>query len=226
MSFTDSGNGYQLPYDSSSEELRIAFMVRRMVDKLDTMKLVKVTNVRTGGGGAVAGTGTVDVQLLVSQLDGATPPNPTPRGIVTNIPWSRVAGGKNAIICDPAVGDIGFVVAADRDISLVKKTFGQSNPGSRRKFSISDGIYVSMALNVTPTQYLVFTSSGIRIVDANGNVVNMTSSGIAITPAGGTFTVNGKIMATGDIIAGTISLQNHLTTGVQSGTDLSGPPTG
>lgn len=37
-------------------------------------------------------------------------------------------------------------------------------------------------------------------------------------------TMNGTMQTTGDVIAGTVSLQNHLTSGVQEGTDQSGPP--
>lgn len=36
--------------------------------------------------------------------------------------------------------------------------------------------------------------------------------------------IDGKLTVTGDVIAGTVSLQNHLTTDVQSGSDLSGKP--
>jgi hypothetical protein len=216
MSFTDSGYGFQLPSDGISDLAGVAFMVRQLVAVLDTMKLAQVVAVRGGG---VAPAGVVDVQLLVNQIDGATPPNATPRGIVTNIPWSRVAGGMNAVICDPQVNDIGYVVAADRDISVVKTTFAKANPGSQRRFSISDGVYTSMALNVTPNQYLVFTSTGVRLVDKNGNSVAMSDTGITLTDLsrnviqtsssgivvqiGGTTIM--QVMSSGIVVTGTIT---------------------
>jgi phage baseplate assembly protein gpV len=41
----------------------------------------------------------------------------------------------------------------------------------------------------------------------------------------GDLDVNGNINATGDVIAGSISLQNHTHTGVQPGGGTTGPPT-
>lgn len=46
----------------------------------------------------------------------------------------------------------------------------------------------------------------------------------ADTTINGQLQVNGGINATQDVVAGGVSLQNHLTTQVQSGSDLSGPP--
>lgn len=228
MSFTDSGtgNGYQLPFDATSQEVGTDFIIRRLVARLQSMLPCQVMAIRTGGNGAIAAPGTVDVQLLVSQIDGASPPNVTQRGVVTNVPWFRLAGGQNAIIVDPQVNDLGFIIAADRDISAFKKTFQKSAPGSSRKYRYSDGYYVPMGMNVTPNQYLVFTSTGIRIVDLNGNMVEMTSSGVSITPAGGIMTVNGSLKVTGDVMAGTISLMSHLHTGVTTGSGDTGPPVG
>jgi hypothetical protein len=183
------GSGQQGPNDSSSEFNKICFVIRQMIAQLDTMKLVQVQAVH-GGGGTIAAAGTVDVLPLVNQIDGSGVS--TPLGKVYGIPWWRLQGGNGAVICDPAVDDIGYVVCADRDISNVKATQQQSNPGSFRKFNIADGIYTGGCLNGAPTQYVVFTAQGIKIVDLNGNMISMTSSGFTVTTApGGDFVVNG-----------------------------------
>ena len=230
MSDTSSfGYGQQDPNDSAAEFNAISFLVRQMIARIETMKLVKVAAVKSNG--EVAAAGTVDVIPLVSQLDGAG--NAVPHGTVYGLPWSRVQGGLNAVICDPAVGDIGYVVVADRDISSVKATQKASTPGSRRQFNLADGVYAGGALNVTPTQYIVFTATGIRIVDKNGNsvafsdtgltltdlsgnVVSTTSSGIALTPKGGQpVTVNGSLIVTGNLqLEGNIESQ---TGGIYAG---------
>ena len=224
-----TGYGYQLPQDSNTEEAGWAFIARRLIAKLQTMTLCQVMTI-TGGGGAIAAAGTVDVQLLVNQIDGATPPNSTPRGLVTEVPYFRVAGGKNAIICDPQVNDIGYIIAADRDTSVVKTTFAQANPGSRRTYSYSDGVYTPLALNVTPNQYLVFTSTGVRLVDMNGNSLAMSSSGITWTDSSGNMIQSGSsgfvITSSGDFTVNGISLLHHVHTGVTTGTSDTGPPVG
>ncbi len=187
------------------------------------MKLVQVRAVHSNG--EVAEAGTVDVLPLVNQVDGNG--NPTSHGTVYGIPWSRSQGGKNAVICDPAVDDVGYVVASDRDITNIKKTRKRANPGSARRFDLSDGVYAGGALNVAPEQYLVFTATGVRLVDksgnsvvmspdgmtltdSNGNVVSMAAGGIAMTPkSGDPVTVNGNVVVTGNLrLEGNIESQN------------------
>ena len=228
MSFTDAGYGQQTPSDPNTEYTSIAFIVRSMMAKMDTMKLVKVTAVH-GGGGAIAAAGTVDVQPLVNQIDGASPPHATPHGTVYGIPWWRLQGGSSAVICDPIVGDLGYVICADRDISVVKGTGAVGNPGSLRRFNIADGIYVGGCITPgTPTQYIAFTAQGITVSDLNGNVLKLTSAGIAIT---GNMAVTGNISATGTIVAGKggadqVGLQTHLHTSAASGSPTSSPTPG
>lgn len=207
-----SGAGQQDPGTSNSDFTVATFIVRQMLAKLDTMKPVKVVKV-TGGGGAIAKAGTVDVQLLVSQLDGSA--NSTPNGVVHNIPWWRMQGGKNAVICDPLVGDIGFVMCADRDISNLKAAVAGDKdpmvpPGSFRKFNVADGIYVGGMLNGVPEQYLAFSESGIVWTDRHGNVIKSSSTGIDLTPASGLpVTVNGSLIVTQNLqLGGTVLAQN------------------
>jgi hypothetical protein len=181
MSDTASfGYGQQDPDDSNSDFQTIAFMVRQMMAQMVTSKLVQVMAVHGGG---IAPAGTVDVLPLVNQIDGNG--NATPHGTVYGLPWSRVQGGKNAVICDPQVGDIGYVVAMDRDISSVVRMQAQANPGSMRRFDIADGIYAGGCLNVAPNQYLIFTTTGVRLVDMNGNSVSMGPPGVSITDLSG-----------------------------------------
>lgn len=201
----DIGYGQQDPNSATSGFNMHLFLISQMIGRMDTMKLVKVMKVTAGeGDGEVKLAGTVDVMPLVNQIDGNG--NPTPHGTVYGIPWTRMQGGKNCVVCDPIVGDIGFIVISDRDISTVKKTKKQGNPGSRRKYNISDGVYIGGILNVAPEQYLQFTTEGVRLVDKSGNSIAMSATGIAITPAAGMpVTVNGILAVTGELqIAGSI----------------------
>lgn len=169
------GYGQQQPWDGDSDLNAVAFLVRQIVAEIDTMKLVQVQVVHGGG---LAPPGTVDVLPLVTQIDGSG--NSTPHGTVYGIPWSRLQGGKNAIICDPQVDDIGYVVAADRDTSNVRASRKQATPGSRRRHDIADGVYAGWCLNVAPDQYLQFTATGIRLVDKNGNSAELSDAGVTV----------------------------------------------
>lgn len=191
------GAGQQDPNSSTSMFNMHLFMISQMIGRVGTMKIVKVLKVTPGeGDGDVKTAGTVDVQPLVNQIDGNG--NATPHGTVYGLPWSRMQGGKNCVVCDPVVGDIGLIVISDRDISAVKKAKKASNPGSRRKYSPSDGVYIGGALNVAPEQYLQFTADGVRLVDKTGNSIALSSTGIAITPATGMpVTVAGNLVVSG-----------------------------
>lgn len=164
----------------------IAFIVRQKIAEISTTKLVQVQTVHGGG---TAGAGTVDVLPLVQQIDGNG--NGTSHGVVYGLPWSRLQGGDSAVICDPVAGDIGYVVASDRDISKVKATSAQALPGSRRQFDIADGIYAGSCLTVAPNQYLIFTATGVRLIDRNGNSVNMGPSGMSLDDVNGNHIVMG-----------------------------------
>jgi hypothetical protein len=208
-------NDSEHPYNITDQ------FIQQALGDVGTVKLVKVMSVREVTG--LAPVGFVDVQILVNLVDGLLGSS-TPHGTTYHLPYMRLQGGKNAIICDPVVGDIGFAVICDRDISAVKNTKAAANPSTSRRFSISDGIYVGGVLNGTPNQYIQFTTSGISIVDANGNKLVSSPTGWAFTGlvqmnsgmqlsgnigaiGGGTYA--GNFITTGTIQSGTISLQAH-----------------
>jgi len=147
------------PETNASETNRQAFVIQQMLNRVQTATLVRVDAVTNAG--EISPVGFVDVTPLVNQVnsDGI----PTPHITVFNIPYFRLQGGANAIILDPQIGDIGVCVFASRDISKVKTTKSQANPGSARTFSYCDGTYLGGMLNGTPAQYVDFSTAGIRI---------------------------------------------------------------
>ena len=96
-------NGQQIPGAGANDSAAVAAIARRTMLKIQTTELVEVVAVRNDG--ALAQAGFIDVKIMVNQIDGAG--NQTPHGVIKNIPYLRVQGGKNAIIIDPEVGD-GF----------------------------------------------------------------------------------------------------------------------
>lgn len=169
--------------DATSDFNQQESQIDRALGRIATLKPVKVVAVTNAGG--LSAVGFVDVVPLVNLVDGllgSSMKNETVHGI----PYVRLQGGKNAIIMDPVVGDLGYVSVSDRDISSVKETKDFANPSSFRRFSLSDGIYVGGILNDVPEQYVQFNSDGVNIVDKNGNKVEMTSTGIKETSVGGT----------------------------------------
>jgi len=234
---TTSGTGYMLPPDTNSDYNRVLFQAKRMVAKMRTMLPVRVVKVYAQDGkttakrGDVAGAGFVDVQPVVSQIDGGNVKQD--HVTIYHIPYTRVYGGDFAIICDPVVNDIGYIHCADRDISTFKDQVKQGStqtvtPGSQRRNSMSDSLYIGGVLNNAPKQYITATDKGITIVDKNNNKIELTSSGITITPANNTVKVSGNLQVTGSVIAGyggsdQIGLQTH-THANSGGSGPSGTP--
>lgn len=202
--------GFQRPEDAGSEYNAIAFLIQQHAAKMQTSTVVKIVAVTNAG--ALSPVGYVDVIPQVNQVDGAG--KAEPHGIIHNIPYSRLQGGTNAVIMDPAVGDLGIAVFASRDISSVKKNKGQSNPGSGRRNSMADGMYVGGLLNGTPTQYVQFEGGGVTI-----------HSPVKITLSAPDIAINGNTALTGTLSSNGHDISNtHLHTKVQVGGALSGPP--
>ncbi len=191
------------------------FMIDQAMGRISGAKVVKIVAVYGGG---INEPGTVDVTPLVNQVDGGG--NSTPHGVIYGIPYTRSQGGGNVVINDPVVGDIGYMLVADRDISSVKSTKKQANPGSRRRFDPADGVYLGAMLNGAPKQHIAFTATGIEISDMNGNTITLGPGGITlssstqiITESPGYLTHNGKNVGA-----------SHVHTGVVSGGANTGVP--
>lgn len=156
------------------------FFFEQMLAKVQTSLPVRVVAVTNSGG--VSPTGFVDVVPMVTQTDanGMAVPHTT----IFNLPYCRVQGGTNAVIIDPQVGDIGVAVFASRDISKVKYTGKENPPGSDRRYSFSDGMYLFGIITTAPTQYIQFSAGGItihsnasvRVEAPQANIVATTSA--------------------------------------------------
>jgi hypothetical protein len=206
----DTYAGTQSVFDGGTEYSRMAYVVRSILGRTATATLVIVKTVTNAG--EVEPVGLIDVQPMVAQLDGKS--QPTPHGIIHDVPYFRVQGGTNAVIMDPKVGDIGICVFASHDLSAVKENKAPSNPGSRRRFSMADALYIGGVLNGTPENYIRFTS--------DGEIELSPATKVKII---GDLEVTGDISTEdGDVIAGTVSLSDHVHSGVTTGGGDSGPP--
>lgn len=199
MSDNDGYFGVQQPEQNGDDYNALAFVVRQILNGRAFAAMVKVV--------AVDAAGTVDVQPLVNQLDGQG--NAIAHGTVNDLPYIRVQGGKNAVMIDPEVGDIGLCVFCDRDSSSVQATRDVANPGSLRRSSMADGVYFGGLLNNEPEQFVKFTDDGIAMhsptkIELTAPRIELTSPVIEVTAETSvkfttpTFTIDGDMHTTGD----------------------------
>ena len=155
----------------------VRFLVDERVNNMATNAPVKVIAVHDNASGP-----TVDVQIMVNQIDGAG--TGIPHGIIHGLPVSTIRAGACEIRIKPRIGDKGHVSFCHSDISSVKQTGDIANPGSRRRFDWSDGIYCgSFHADGAATTFIE--------IDADDNV--------AITAPKVTITVTDKVDVTGPV---------------------------
>ncbi len=237
---TEKYYGNVQPSDDASAYNELVFQINAIMKRVNTCMPVQVTAVKAGGLGPV---GFVDVQVMVTQLTGNNTVVANPS--IQNVPYFRVQGGKNAVIIDPQVGDIGVACFCQRDISSVKKVRAVAPPGSHRMFSFSDAVYFGGTLNGTPEQYIKFDGSGIAVYSPTKitctapeilmeaeNSITMDAPLVEITGsigqtgekgAGAKFT--GGIENTGGTTSSNgIVVETHLHPGVEPGGSNTGTP--
>ena len=204
MALSQSSNtpfwGQQDQFSQGSAYNAFVFAVNQLLAKRHHLTIVKVVACTNAGG--VKPVGFVDVQPLVNQVNGEG--NGVPHGILYRLPYHRLQGGSSAVIIDPKPGDIGIAVFADRDISKVKNTRQQANPGSLRQNSMADGVYLGGLLNGTPTQYVRFSAEGITLHAPTTTV----EGALAVTgnmTVQGNAAIQGVLFAIGGIVTNAIS---------------------
>ncbi|HDL6968274.1 TPA: oxidoreductase [Yersinia enterocolitica] len=233
--------GQVSPTSNSSPTDAMNFFMKQFLVGVRTAALVVVKGVTNDGG--VSPVGYVDIQPLVTQLDGSG--NVVSHGTIYDVPYLRVQGGANAMIIDPEIGDMGIAIISDRDISAVKAAKAESPPGSTRRFNLSDSMYMGGLLNGSPSQYLRYYSGGIELVSPikvtifapeieNNASTSFTVNSPSIVLNGaveqgsgsyaGDASFSGTVNADVDVIAAGISVVNHPHSDVQPGTGNSGKP--
>jgi len=166
----------------------------------------------------------VTVQPLIMMM---TTSNTTiQRATIASIPVYQIGGGGFILNFNLNAGDLGWIKASDRDISLFLQSYSASAPNTIRKHNFSDSVFfpdvmrgytiagedVSKTVLQNLDGSVKITLSDTMVTTKVGAVkMEVSASGVAIT--GGTVTHNGvNIGAT------------HQHGGVSVGTGISGVP--
>lgn len=196
---TDGYSGLQTPQSAGTQFNQMSFLVQSLINKMATVAYVKVI--------AVDGA-TVAVQPMVSQTTGDG--TGIAHGTIYKIPYIMLQAGTSAVILKPVVGDIGVILCASHDSSVVKSTKDFALPGSRRRFDWADGIYLGGVLNAEPARFVKIDTDGITITDPGNVTINAPQTSI-----NGDLSVSGSVDIGGDnSVGGNLSVGGNSTLGM------------
>lgn len=139
------------------------------------------------------------------------------RDIIDGVPVYQAGAGDLLLSFPVAVGNIGWIAASDRDISLFKQSYAESDPGSRRMHSFSDSVFVpDVMTNFTiagedATAMVIQNRNGSVKIAVDQNQIRIVNGASRIEVNDGTVVINGAtITAAGDVVtAAGVSLNNH-----------------
>lgn len=160
-------------------------------------------------------TNRVQVQILIELV--TTNGQRVPRPQIASIPVLVLGGGGYMLSFPLNVGDLGWVAANDRDISLFLQSYTQSPPNTGRVKSFSDALFIpdvmrgyTVGAGDGANALLQSTDGTVKITLGTGKITIsapvveidgfLNSDLNAITPSGGTLTVTGNLHVTGTII--------------------------
>lgn len=213
--------GWEGLFAGNSEFNTTDFIVEQMLRLVRTATIVRVISCTTND--QVGPVGFVTVLPLVNLVNGLF--QTSPHKNLEKIPYSRVQGGKNAIICDPVKDDIGIAVFGDRDLSAVIGSKKPAPPGSRRHHDLADGLYLFGILSTAPTQWVRFIQDddgnpiGMELVDVYGNKRVTSTDGMTDTDKNGNTIV---FDSDGIKINGVLFDQSQNVTNVEEITNVDG----
>lgn len=174
-------------------------------------------------------TNRANVQILIPMV--TTQGAVIPRSQVASVPVQIDGGGGFFISFPLKNGDLGWIEACDRDISLFLQTYQQTKPNTFRKWSFSDGKFTPSVMKGITID--TSDSNSLVISTLDGSVkIAVSEDGITLTAptvlVKGNLSVTGEIRGGSDLAYGKLSGGNFEVTGfITAGGDITPftPPT-
>lgn len=151
------------------------------------------------------------------------------RATVAEVPVLALAGGGYVLSFPVKAGDLGWIEASDRDISLFMQHMSEAAPNTLRLHSFEDSRFIPDAFRSYSIQgedadrvVLQALDGSTRVALGPGIVKITAPTGVEIVTPLAKFSADVEVA--GDVVASGISLVNHIHGGVQPGSGNSGPP--
>lgn len=150
-----------------------------------------------------------------------------PRAQLASVPVFRFGGGGMVLTCNLKPGDLGWIKASDRDISVFLQAMRDQAPNTARLHSFEDGMFFpdamrSVVITGEDAENMTLQSlDGTQRVSIATDYVQLASGEqkLRVSNAGMDFTGGGHFIING------IDFNTHRHTGVTPGLGTSGGPT-
>lgn len=204
------------PADNGSMAGTLQFVFKKLLQSVDNLLPAQVIEYDRANN-------RVSVQILISMI--TTSNTLVPRQQISSIPVLVMGGGGYFMSYPLKTGDLGWIAANDRDISLFLQNYAQAAPNTNRIKSFSDAVFIPDIMH----GYTIDGADSEKMViqDANGDTkitlgdgeINLQSGDINImidnssaeinSPSitidmgapTNSINLNGGITATGDVLA-------------------------
>lgn len=168
---------------------------------------------------------TVQPQIMMGTTDGQK----VSRAQIASVPVFQFGAGGFVMAFPVKPGDLGWIKASDRDISLFLQEHKEEWPNTKRMHSFQDGLFIpdvmrQWTLDAEDQERLVIqtTDGATRIAVGVGEVVVTAPTKVRLdTPL---VEVTGRVEAEGGVTGAGIVLESHVHGGVQTGSDQTGGP--
>lgn len=157
------------------------------------------------------------------------------------VPVYQMGGGGFFMSFNLVAGNLGWIKASDRDMSLFLQSYNESEPNTKRLHSFSDSVFFpdimkdyTIAGEDAGNMVIQNADASVKIslwpakIKIKAPVVEIDSPTTSISGAvtiASTLTVTGQIESSADVKVGSILLSTHKHLGVMAGGDTSGLPT-
>lgn len=164
------------------------------------------------------------------------------RAQVASVPVMQIGGAGVVMNFNLVPGDLGWIKANDRDISLVLQSYSDNAPNTLRKHSFSDAVFIPDVMHGIVTVGEDAGHAVLQTLDGNSRVsiwsdrVKISAGALSITigpssidvvgpvTMSSTLNVTGASTLAGGATIGGIPFGTHKHTGVQTGAGTSGGP--
>ena len=154
-----------------------------------------------------------------------------PRAQIASVPVLQPGGGGFVLSLNLKPGDLGWVKANDRDISLILQAYRDTAPNTLRKHSFSDALFIPDAMRSITTvgeddENMVLQSlDGVARVAVWSDRVKISAGDNSVTIGASGIEFAGHVTMPDGVTIGGIEFGTHKHSGVQTGPSSTEGPT-